>query len=458
MKKKSFFCSVFIAGSSFLYGSSTSNPNLILFIADDCSYYDIGCYGSKDSKTPNIDRFAQEGMRFTKAYQSVPMSSPTRHNLYTGIWPVRSGAYPNHTCVNEGTLSIVHHLHPLGYKVALIGKSHVSPKTAFPFDMYVPISKKNDIQFNSIRKFISECKSSGTPYCLIVASNQPHTPWNKGDAAQFDATKLTLPPMYVDIPETREALTHYLAEVNFMDNEFGTLLSILKEEKQDENSVVVYLSEQGNSLPFAKWTCYDAGVHSACIVRWSRNVTPNTVSDALVEYVDILPTFIDIAGGKPVAPLDGKSFKNVLLGKTKKHKKYTFSMQTSRGIYSGPEYYGIRSVSDGRYRYIVNLTPEVTFQNTEVFTPLFKLWEQKAKSDKHAKNMTRKYRHRPAIELYDVKKDLYCMKNLADDKSYEKKIAELDSELKKWMEYCGDKGQETEMEALEHLAKSKNKK
>ncbi|WP_300794447.1 hypothetical protein [uncultured Bacteroides sp.] len=139
-------------------------------------------------------------------------------------------------------------------------------------------------------------------------------------------------------------------------------------------------------------------------------------------------------------------------------KKYTFSMQTSRGIYSGPEYYGIRSVSDGRYRYIVNLTPEVTFQNTEVFTPLFKLWEQKAESDKHAKNMIGKYRHRPAIELYDVKKEPYCMKNLADDKWYEKKIAELDSELKKWMEYCGDKGQETEMEALEHLAKSKNKK
>lgn len=437
---------------------SKTKPNLILFIADDCSHYDIGCYGSVDSKTPNIDNFAKEGMRFTKAYQSVPMSSPTRHNLYTGVWPVKSGAYPNHTCAKEGTLSIVHHLHPLGYKVALIGKSHIAPKSVFPFDIYVPLSKKNELQFDSIKKFISDCKDSNTPYCLIVASNQPHTPWNKGDVSLFDADKLTLPPMYVDIPETREAFTRYLAEINFMDNEFGTVLSILKEEKQEDNSVVVYLSEQGNSLPFAKWTCYDAGVHSACIVRWPGKVCPNTINDALVEYVDIVPTFIDIAGGKPAATLDGKSFKNVLLGKTNSHKHYTFSMQTTRGIIKGSEYYGIRSVSDGRYRYIVNLTPEATFQNTEVFTPLFKKWQEKGKTDKCAKGIVYKYQHRPAIELYDVKNDPYCMNNLAEDDIYRDKISELDKELKKWMKYCGDKGQKTEMEALEHLANKINKK
>ena len=458
MKNKALLISMFAATSLAMYGSNKSAPNLVLFIADDCSHYDLGCYGSADSKTPNIDNFAKESMKFTKAYQAVPMSSPTRHNLYTGIWPVKSGAYPNHTCADEGTKSIVHHLHPLGYKVALIGKSHIAPKSVFPFDVYVPQDNKGELKFDAIRKFISNCEAEGTPYCLLVASNQPHTPWNKGDVSQFDANKLKLPPMYVDIPETREAFTRYLAEINFMDNEFGTLLSILKEKKQEEKSVVVYLSEQGNSLPFAKWTCYDAGVHSACLVRWPGKVRPNTVSDALVEYVDIVPTFIDIAGGKPVASVDGKSFKNVLLGKTGKHKKYTFSMQTTRGIIKGSKYYGIRSVSDGRFRYIVNLTPEAVFQNTEVFTPLFKLWQGKGKTDKHAKEMTYKYQHRPAIELYDVYNDPYCMNNLAENKEYSEKIQELDKELKKWMSYCGDKGQETEMEALEHLASKKNKK
>ena len=142
----------------------------------------------------------------------------------------------------------MHHLQPLGYKVALIGKSHIAPKSVFPFDLYVPPLKGGELNFEAIQKFISDCKANGEPFCLFVASNQPHTPWNKGDASQFNADKLTLPPMYVDIPQTRELLTHYLAEINFMDQEFGNVLSILDKEKMTDKSVVVYLSEQGNSL------------------------------------------------------------------------------------------------------------------------------------------------------------------------------------------------------------------
>ena len=138
MNKLLVSASVALGATSLSFAQQTEKPNFLLFIADDCSHYDLGCYGSVDSKTPNIDHFATQGVRFTQAYQAVPMSSPTRHNLYTGVWPVRSGAYPNHTCANEGTLSVVHHLQPLGYKVALIGKSHIAPKSVFPFDLYVP--------------------------------------------------------------------------------------------------------------------------------------------------------------------------------------------------------------------------------------------------------------------------------------------------------------------------------
>ena len=257
--------------------------------------------------------------------------------------------------------------------------------------------------------------------------------------------------MYVDVPQTRQEFTKYLAEVNFMDQEFGNVLSILEQEKVADQSVVVYLSEQGNSLPFAKWTCYDAGAHSACIVRWPGVVKPGSVSDALVEYVDIVPTFVDIAGGKPQTRVDGESFKSVLTGKKKEHKKYSFSLQTSRGINKGPEYYGIRSAYDGRYRYIVNLTPEATFQNAMTATPLFKEWKQLAETDAHAKAMTFKYQHRPAIELYDVRNDPFCMNNLAGDTKYSNIIIRLDAELKKWMKACGDEGQATEMRAFDHM-------
>lgn len=444
------FCGLATSGA---YAQSASCPNLVLFIADDCTYSDIACYGSENALTPRIDGFARQGMMFTQAYQAAPMSSPTRHNLYTGIWPVKSGAYPNHTMAKPEVKSIVHHLHPLGYKVALVGKSHINPKSVFPFDLYVPALPGKDLDFEAIRSFIDECTKSNTPYCLLVASNQPHTPWNKGDVSLFPPRQLKLPPIYLDIPETREEYSKYLAEVNYMDGEFGTLLDILDKKQQTQNTVVVFLSEQGNSFPFAKWTCYDKGVHSACIVRWPDVIRANSVSDALVEYVDILPTFIDLAGGTPVCELDGESFKEVLLGKTDKHKKYTFSLQTTRGINQGSDYYGVRSVYDGQYRYILNFTPEVEFDCAATSTPLYKAWEAQAPQNAKARELVDRYQHRPGIELYDVKKDPYCLKNLASDKKYEAKLLELDKALKQWMEECGDQGQQTELDALTRMPK-----
>lgn len=159
-----------------LSAQQTQKTNLVLFMADDCSYYDIGCYGSADSRTPNIDHFAGEVMLFTKAYQACPMSSLTRHNLMTGLWPVKTGAYPNHTMAKEGTLSVVHHLRPAGYEVALIGKSHLEPSLVFDWDLYVNTLPSEEIDFDAVDTFISECQSQDIPFCLFVMSRQPHTP------------------------------------------------------------------------------------------------------------------------------------------------------------------------------------------------------------------------------------------------------------------------------------------
>lgn len=454
MKKKSILTALAACATFTLSAQKNEKPNLVLFMADDCSYYDLACYGSSDSKTPNIDKFATEGVRFTKAYQAAPMCSPTRHNLFTGLWPVKTGAYPNHTMAKEGTLSIVQHLKPAGYKIALIGKSHVKPNSVFPWDLYSPLTRSNDINFAAVDSFISVCTANHEPFCLFVTSNQPHTPWNKGNPAMFNPEKIQLPPYYVDIPDTRTNFCKYLAEVNYMDQEFGTLLGKLDNHKVADNSVVVYLSEQGNSLPFGKWTCYDVGVHSACLVRWPGVVKPYSTSDAIVEYVDIVPTFLEIAGIKPSGPLDGKSFIPVLKGKTHEHKQYTFSLQTTRGIYSGSDYYGIRSVADKKYRYIINLTPEVTFQNTETKGRLFQSWLEKAKVDSNAKWITDKFQHRPAIELYDLENDKYCMNNLAGNPENKSVIERMDKVLKEWMASCGDEGQGTEIKALDHQFKN----
>ena len=434
-------------------------PNFLLFISDDCTYRDLGCYGSQDAITPNIDKFAKEGMMFSKAYQAVPMSGPTRNNLYSGLWPQKSGAYPNHSFSNNGNVSIVHHLKPLGYKVALIGKSHVFPVEVYPFDLYVPrLAPDNALDFDSIERFIKECEERNVPYCLYVCTGSPHSPWTKGDQTKFSAEKLTLPPIYVDVPETRENYRNYLAEINHMDGEFGRVLGILDDKGDKENTMVTFLSEQGNSFPFSKWTCYDIGVHSAMLVRYPKKIKANTQSNALVEYIDVVPTYIDMAGGSPVAPIDGRSFKEVLLGKKEEHKKYTFSIQTTRGIKSGSQFYGVRAVCDGQYRYILNLTPTERFRCATTLSDMFKAWEKKAQTDEKAKFLVNKYQYRPQEELYDVNKDPYCMNNLIEDKELSSKRKEFSAELKKWMDNCGDLGNETELNATNRISKVRVKK
>jgi len=451
MKQKTLITAFVTCATLSLFAQKNEKPNLVLFMADDCSYYDLSCYGSVDSQTPRIDKFATEGVRFIKAYEAAPMCSPTRHNLYTGLWPVKTGAYPNHTMANEGTLSIIHHLKPAGYQVALIGKSHVQPESVFPWDLYSPLTATNDINFAAVDSFINVCTKNHQPFCLFVMSNQPHVPWNKGNPEMFNPERIKLPPFYVDTKFTRQQFCKYLAEINFMDSEFGQVLDKIDEYKIQDKTVVVYLSEQGNSLPFAKWTLYDAGVHSACIVRWPGKIKPATVLDAIVEYCDITPTFVDIAGVKPQAKMDGQSFLPVLMGSKKEHKQYTFSLQTTRGIIKGSEYYGIRSVADKKYRYIINLTPEMTFQNAATNDATFREWLKLSETDSKAKEITTRYQHRPAVELYNLEKDKYCQNNIAGQPENTTIVERMDKVLKEWMTLCGDKGQETEMQALKHM-------
>jgi uncharacterized sulfatase len=178
-------------------------PNFVFIIADDCTFRDIGCYGGQ-AHTPNIDKLASEGMRFTHCFQAAPMCSPTRHNIYTGLYPVKSGAYPNHAFAKEGTRSVVHYLKPLGYRVALSGKRHISPAEVFPFEYS---NQRNNPDFEAIDKLMGECKAGKMPFCLFACSNEPHSPWNRGDPSRYDAAKLKLPPNFVDTRQTRENMT-----------------------------------------------------------------------------------------------------------------------------------------------------------------------------------------------------------------------------------------------------------
>lgn len=442
-----------------------AQPNIVLMIADDCTYLDMEVYGGQ-AKTPHLNKFAKEGMQFSRCFQAAPMCSPTRHNLYTGIYPVKSGAWPNHTRVYDGTKSIAHYLKDAGYRVALSGKTHIAPKESFPFeydDQFKKADPTSPNPYPKLDKLITESKAANKPFCIMACSNEPHTPYDKGDATAYPPVSLTLPPTWVDTPETRDSYSKYLAEISYFDTQCGTLLQLLDKHDATSNTLVIILSEQGSGFPFAKWTCFELGLTSGMLARWPGKITPETHSDALVEYVDITPTFLEAAHLTTPDTMDGNSFLPVLLGKRHEHKRYTYGLHTTRGINSGSDAYGVRSCGTKRYRYIRNLHPDTLFKNV-VTRPggdkadFWISWTARAESGVvHAKAMTSKYQHRPAEELYDVQTDPHCLTNLIAKPELTDMKAELSTKLDQWMKAQGDLGHETEMLATTRQGKRKRK-
>ena len=440
--------------------SNAEKPNLVFMIADDCTYLDWEVYGGQ-AKTPNLNEFASQGMTFSRCFQAAPMCSPTRHNIYTGIYPVKSGAWPNHTCVYPGTKSIAHYLKDAGYRVALSGKTHISPKESFPFEYTNDFKTKDpagDNPFPNLDALIGESKQNGNPFCLFACSNEPHTPYNKGDASVYPAESLELPPTWVDTSETRSAFSKYLAEITYYDAQCGALLKLLDKHGVSGNTLVFIVSEQGSGFPFAKWTCFELGLTSGLLARWPGKIAAGSKSDALVEYVDVAPTFLDAAGLPTPETMDGKSFLKVLGGEAKEHKNYTFGLHTTKGIINGSENFGIRSCGTKTHRYIRNLNSGVTFTNAVTREggdkiSFWKSWVSKAEQgDSHAAAMTEKYQQRPPEELYDVVADPHCLNNLINAEELSSLKAELSGELDRWMESQGDKGAETEALALTRKA------
>lgn len=443
--------------------SATERPNLVLIIADDCTYLDMGVYGGQ-AKTPALDRLASEGMQFSRCFQAAPMCSPTRHNIYTGIYPVKSGAWPNHTRVYPGTKSIGHYLGEAGYRVALSGKTHIAPKASFPFEYSTEFRSADPSgadPYPKLEKLLTDSKKGGAPFCLFACSNEPHTPYSKGDASAYDPATLTLPPTFVDTPNTRQEYAKYLAEITYFDAQCAALLKLLDKHDLAKNTLVMVVSEQGSGFPFAKWTCFELGLTSGMIVRWPGTVAAGSKSNALVEYVDVTPTFLDAADLETPNTMDGRSFLSVLTGESVEHKQYTFGVQTTHGINSGSENFGVRSAGTKTHRYIRNLNPTETFKNV-VTRPggdkadFWMSWIEKGKTgDAHALAMIEKYQHRPAEELYDVENDPHCLNNLIDDPEFVELKADLSTQLNAWMKSQGDEGAATE--ALAHTRKSKFK-
>jgi len=414
-----------------------SRPNIVIILSDDHGVWECGCYGNRSIRTPNIDQLAREGLRLTRAFTATAMCTPSRTMLYTGLFPHRNGAHPNHSSARPDVKSLPMYLRGLGYRVALAGKTHIKPRRVFPFEY---LARKEP----AIEEFLRSCGSQ--PFCLIIATHHPHQPWvPPEEGAGHDPQKIPVPPYLLDTPGTRLALRDYYNSVELLDQEVGQYLALLDRLKLAQSTLLIYTSDHGSQMPFSKWTLYDAGLRVPFVVRWPGHVRPGTISDAMICFVDVLPTLIDLAGGTPPENLDGRSFLAVLSGDAREHRQLIYGTHTNLGIISGSEF-PIRAVRNQRFKYIWNLKPENTFRNIitegrdqqDKPSSLWLSWLQAAESNPQMAARVRAYQHRPAEELYDVQADPYELRNLANDPQYQQIKAQLRARLIEWMHQQAD--------------------
>ena len=430
----------------FAMGNAMKKPNFVFILADDCSYLDMEIYGGP-AKTPAIKKLATTGITFNRCYQSASMCSPTRHSLYTGLYPVKNGAHPNHARAYENVKSIPHFLSQLGYRVALAGKRHIEPQSVFPFE-YIdefadPIEKNvpvvNGWRYPKIFNLIRNSSSTKKPFCLFLCSNEPHGPYTKGDSTVYKYVKLS--PQQLELH--RDSYAKYLAEITYFDGQVGEIISMLERFDLNKNTLVMVASEQGSSYPFGKWTCYEMGVASGLIASWLGVIRPGTQTNAMVEYIDIVPSMLDAAGMEVPEIMDGRSFLNVLKGKENAHKNFAFSLQTSIGVNGVEQPYGIRSVVNENFRYVLNLFPENEFS----IPSSRRLREEVNGLGNKEKEFSQRYLQRPREELFDIIQDPYCQNNLAQETEHKKIMKLLATKLDDWMVSQNDLGRTTELQA-----------
>ncbi|MCA9217164.1 MAG: sulfatase, partial [Planctomycetales bacterium] len=441
-------------------------PNFLIIMADDCTYNDLPVYGGQNAITPNIDALATRGLTFNHAYLCSAMCQPCRAELFTGRYPLSNGCAWNHSASHHDARSLPHLLRPLGYRVGLAGKVHVLPQQAFPFDQVAGFdpncvrnpTRKHELQ--SLREYISSDHES--PFCLVVALVEPHVPWVMGDASQYPPRKIQLPPNLADTQLTRKHFADYLAEITYMDGQVGEILAALRDSGNESNTVVMFTSEQGSQFPGCKWTNWNTGVHSAMIVAWPGHVTENERTDAIVQYADVAPTLLDVAGEKPdLDAFDGSSFANVLTGQAKTHRQFAFGMHNN--LPEGPAY-PIRSITDGKFRYIRNLTPDELYVERHLMgggrlnNPYWSTWlGADPVTKKSVYDRAKRYMLRPAEQLYKTSDDPYELTDVGGDPQYQEVKKRLSARLDQWMREQSDPGKAVDtVEALKAARSGKH--
>jgi len=371
-----------------------------------------------------------------------------------------NGCAWNHSGCRPDIQGMPQMLGKFGYRVGLAGKTHIRPSSVFPFEKvegFDPNCVRNPTQVHDLAP-IKQFMAKDDPFCLVVALTEPHVPWVMGDATKYPPKKLKLPPNIADTPRTREDFSKYLAEITYMDGQVGEILDSLDKSGRADDTLVLFSSEQGSQFPGCKWTTWNTGLHTALIARWPGAVDSGRRTNALVQYADVLPTLLDLAGKKS-DKMDGSSFTGVLKGTTDVHRKYVYGMHNN--FPEGPPY-PTRTISDGVHRLILNLRPDDLFiekhlmglkGNAVLNNPYWATWVRDAWIKPNIYSLIKRYQSRPPLSFYNTSQDPYEMNDLAGDPKYADQINIMKKELLSWMKVEGDPGVELDTPEAHQAAK-----
>lgn len=412
-----------------------THRNVLFLVADDLGLH-TGAYGDSFARTPALDRLAAEGVRFTHAFCTTASCSASRSVLFTGLHNHANGQYghahaEHHFALLPSVRPMPFLLKEAGYRTGLIGKFHVSPPSAFSWDR---LSESGARNVSAMAKQAAEFLESarGRPWYLHVGFSDPHRA-AKGFAndqaypgvrkTPFDPARVPVPSFLPDLPETRAELAEYYESANRMDQGIGMLLDLLRDSGQLDNTLVIFLSDNGIPFPNAKTNLYDAGSRLPLIVRAPQQSRRGLVNRAMVGWNDLAPTILDWARApQPAYPLHGRSFLPVLEEENPGGWDEVFQSHTYHEI---TMYYPTRGVRTRRFHYLRNLYPELEFPHAS------DLWESptwqalRKSGGALGKRSIDGYLHRPAEELYDVESDPDEVNNLAGSPAFHQTLETL---------------------------------
>jgi N-sulfoglucosamine sulfohydrolase len=421
-----------LGAAASLSAAQANRPNILVILSDDHSVPLVGCYGNKTIQTPNLDSFAASGMRFDKAFTAAPQCVPSRTAIMTGRSPVAARMGRFSSPLPPDVLTLPEHLRKAGYFTGICRRQfHLDGSPPFyktldrlemrTFDSRVDWLDRNSGRDQTEAKFneFLDKKPAGKPFFLWMNFNDPHHVWDK--TGQHDPKSVWLPPWLPDSPGMRDDLARYYDEVGRMDGEFASVMGILAKRGFAENTLVVFMGDNGMAFPHGKGSLYDPGLHVPLMVRWPGRVKPGTSTADLVSGEDISPTLLAAAGLAKPKEMSGRSFLGRLTGAPGYQPRETIfaaRLAHGNGMYNenASTFDLSRCIRSTGWKLIYNCTPHQRYGPVDSARDAGWREMKQAHDDKTLNAaMDKAYFAwpRPVFELYDLERDPNEMNNLA---------------------------------------------